>query len=84
MFPKLDVDNLCKPVSVAASQAVWKAGGPVGSNKNRTFRPRFHPCAECTQAPAFPREFTSITPAQKGSLFDDWTPPPTAPYPLGF
>lgn len=30
LLPKLDIDALCKPVSVAASQAVWNAGGPVG------------------------------------------------------
>jgi hypothetical protein len=79
--PRLDVDALCQPVSVQASREVWKASGPVGQNKNRDFKPRFHPCAECKDPPSFPREFRSVTPAKKGDLFDDWVPPqPIDPY----
>jgi hypothetical protein len=54
IFPMIDVDELCKPVSVAASQSVWNACGAVGKNKNKRFRPIFHPCSECKDPPRFP------------------------------
>jgi hypothetical protein len=75
LYPKLDVDKLCKPVSVEASRRVWNASGPPGGNKNRTFKPRFHKCDECKTPPAFPKEFQTITPAKKGVHFRDWIPP---------
>jgi hypothetical protein len=82
--PRLDVDALCKPVSVEASRAVWKASGPVGGNKNRTFKPRLHPCDECKGPSSFPRDFQTIKPAKKGELFTDWSPPPQMPPPYAF
>ncbi|HEX6245489.1 MAG TPA: hypothetical protein VFZ61_31415, partial [Polyangiales bacterium] len=81
--PRLDIDALCKPVSVEASRKVWNAAGPVGMNKNRSFSPMFHACAECTSTPVFPKEFQAIQPAIKGEWFDDWVPPPPTP-PPGF
>jgi hypothetical protein len=80
LYPKLDVDTLCKPVSIEASKKVWKDYGPVGVNKNKTFRPKFHACDECKGIPVFPKEFGSITPATKGELFDQWVPPPQLLY----
>lgn len=74
--PKLDVDKLCRPVSIAASRRVWNANGPVGRNKNKSFTPILHPCDECADGGAFPKEFQSISPAKKGELFDDWVPLP--------
>jgi hypothetical protein len=71
--PGIDVLRLCRPVSQAASLAVWDTYGSVGSNKNHTFSPRFHPCDECRGAGRFPGEFQQIVPAPKGPLFRDWT-----------
>lgn len=70
--PATDYMSLCGPVSKAASHAVWKKFGAVGANKNRTFKPIFHACAECTKAPSFPKELQAITPAKYGGLFRDW------------
>jgi len=78
LFPMIDIDALCKPVSVAASRAVWHASGPVGRNKNRRFEPVLHPCSECTTPPAFPDQFKLIVPAVKGIHFIDYSPPPNA------
>jgi hypothetical protein len=72
IFPMIDVDSLCKPVSVAASQAVWKAYGAVGKNKNKRFKPIFHPCSECKDPPRFPPQFQVIQPAVKGIDFDNY------------
>ena len=80
IFPAIDVDALCKPVSVAASQAVWKAFGSVGGNKNKTFRPIFHACSECTDPPRFPAQFQVIRPAVKGVDFVDYFPMNAGPW----
>jgi hypothetical protein len=80
IFPMIDVDQLCKPVSVAASQAVWMANGSVGSNKNKQFRPRFHPCSECKGTPRFPAQFEVIQPAVKGVNFVDYFPLNAGPW----
>jgi len=80
IFPMIDVDALCKPVSVAASQAVWKAYGAVGKNKNKRFRPIFHPCSECTDPPRFPSQFEVIQPATKGVDFVDYVPNNAGPW----
>lgn len=64
--------DLCKPVSKDASLKVWDTYGSVGSNKNHTFSPVFHPCDECKGASKFPAAFQQIVPAIKGSLFRDW------------
>ena len=77
VYPMIDVDALCKPVSVEASRSVWNANGPVGQNKNKTFKPRLHPCAECKDPPMFPLQFQTIVPAPKATLFDDWEPDPS-------
>ncbi len=82
LFPKLDVDVLCKPVSVEASRRVWNTSGRPGANKNRTFTPRFRPCDECQPSPAFPKEFQTITPAKKGVHFRDWFPGESRMLPL--
>jgi hypothetical protein len=37
----------------------------VGQNKNKTFKPRLHPCAECKDRPVFPLQFQNIIPATK-------------------
>jgi hypothetical protein len=71
--PGIDPLTLCKPVSIAASLAVWDTYGPVGSHKNKTFTPMFHPCDECRGAARFPAAFQQIAPAEKGILFRDWT-----------
>ena len=81
--PKIDVNSLCKPVSVKASREVWKSAGAVGKIKNRVFTPRFHACTECPETPAFPKEFQRVSPARKGELFDEWAPPPTLITPFG-
>jgi hypothetical protein len=65
--------ELCRPVSTDASLEVWDTYGSVGSNKNYTFRPVLHPCDECKGANRFPPTFEQIQPAQKGTLFRDWT-----------
>jgi len=83
LFPIIDIDALCKPVSIAASRAVWNASGPVGRNKNRRFEPVFHPCSECTTPPVFPDQFKVIVPAVKGVHFIDYFPP-RGVGPLGF
>lgn len=72
---------LCRPINppvkdkekTKPSVAVWDKYGSVGSNKNRTFRPVFHPCDECTGPHRFPATFEQIQPATKGTLFRDWT-----------
>lgn len=74
MYPMIEVDQLCKPVSVEASRAVWKNDGAVGINKNRSFTPRFHACTECKETPVFPKQFQLIAPAPKGVLFTDYRP----------
>jgi hypothetical protein len=71
--PKVNVLDLCKPVSVLASLVVWDTYGSVGSNKNHTFSPVFHKCDECVGPNRFPPTFQQIVPAPKGSLFRDWT-----------
>ena len=78
--PGIDVLALCNPVSKDASLKVWDTYGSVGSNKNHTFTPRFHPCDECRGPTRFPAAFQQIVPAPKGPLFRDWTwaPAPTA------
>jgi hypothetical protein len=65
--------DLCRPVSKTASLEVWDTYGSVGSNKNRTFRPVFHPCDECKGPNRFPPTFEQIQPAPKGVLFREWT-----------
>jgi hypothetical protein len=65
--------DLCQGVSVKASLDVWDKWGSVGSNKNHTFAPAFHPCDECQGAGRFPPLFQEIQPAPKGKLFRDWT-----------
>lgn len=78
--PGIDVRALCNPVSRQASLDVWDRWGSVGSHKNESFTPNFHPCDECRGAGRFPAAFQQITPATKGTLFRDWTwaPAPTA------
>jgi hypothetical protein len=72
--PGKDYLKLCKPVSTAASLKVWDTYGPVGSTKNKTFRPKFFHCDECRHAPPrFPHELLAIKPEKKGKLFRDWT-----------
>lgn len=70
--PGTDYMSLCKPVSKEASYRVWDQSGSVGSHKNREFKPRFHPCDECKDTPAFPKELQQIVPASKGAQFRDW------------
>lgn len=65
--------ELCRPISRDASLAVWDAYGSVGSNKNRTFKPVFHPCDECMGPKRFPPTFKQIQPASKGTLLRSWT-----------
>jgi hypothetical protein len=78
--PGVDVRALCKPVSTQAALDVWDTYGSVGSHKNHTFTPMFHPCDECKGAGRFPALFQQILPAAKGTIFRDWTwaPAPTA------
>jgi hypothetical protein len=71
--PGLKPKDLCKAVSKEASLAVWDTYGSVGSNKNHTFSPAYHPCDECKGAGRFPAAFQQIVPAQKGTLFRSWT-----------
>jgi hypothetical protein len=71
--PGTDARALCKTVSKEASLAVWDTFGSVGSHKNHTFSPVFHPCDECKGAGRFPTAFQQIVPAAKGPLFRDWT-----------
>ena len=82
VYPMIDVDALCKPVSVAASREVWRTHGAVGQNKNRAFTPHLYACTECTGLPVFPPQFQTIIPATKGVLFDDWVPVPVMPPPF--
>jgi hypothetical protein len=71
--PGLKPKDLCKTVSKEASLAVWDTYGSVGSNKNHTFSPAYHPCDECKGSARFPPAFQQIVPAPKGPLFRDWT-----------
>jgi hypothetical protein len=80
--PGTDPLALCNPVSKAASLAVWDTYGSVGSNKNHTFSPVFHPCDECKGAGRFPAAFQQIVPATKGTLFRDWSLGPPAAFAL--
>ena len=68
--PNLDVDRLCRPVSIGASQKIWDKHGAVGSNKNRSFTPHLYACDECTDPPRFPHDFQTIKPARRGEFFD--------------
>lgn len=66
----------CKPVSIEASQNIWDKEGPVGARKNRSFKPNFHRCEECSSKhgianPMFPAILNSIQPAIRGKHFDD-------------
>jgi hypothetical protein len=63
--------DLCQRVSVQSSLHVWDTYGSVGSNKNRTFQPVFHPCDDC-RGQQFPAQLQAIRPAQKGGDFRDW------------
>ena len=72
LFPLIEVDELCKPVSVEASKKIWNTDGPVGVKKNKSFTPRFHKCDECKNTPAFPQQFQVISAAPKGILFQDY------------
>lgn len=74
LYPLIEVDRLCKPVSIQASREIWTRDGPVGAHKNRTFTPQFHRCDECKEAPAFPKQFQLLSPAPKGVLFRDLVP----------
>lgn len=68
--PLMDYVELCDPVSVKASETVWKNCGPVGSHKNRTFSPNLHPCNECkNKLTTFPLELTTIQPRREGVDF---------------
>ncbi|WP_437719051.1 hypothetical protein WMF45_23135 [Sorangium sp. So ce448] len=69
--------DLCRGVSRRASLAVWDTYGSVGSHKNRSFSPVFHPCDECRGPSRFPPTFQQIVPAAKGDLFRDWIVRPT-------
>jgi hypothetical protein len=82
VYPVIDVDALCKPVSVEASREVWRANGAVGQNKNRAFTPHLHACTECPGLAVFPPQFRTITPVTKGVWFDDWVPQPVFPAPF--
>jgi hypothetical protein len=77
--PGIKPVDLCKAVSVEASLVVWDTYGSVGSHKNHTFVPVFHPCDECRGAARFPHVFQEIQPAAKGRLFRDWTVTHLAP-----
>ncbi len=79
--PGLKPKDLCKAVSKEASLLVWDTYGSVGSNKNHSFNPAFHPCDECKGAGRFPAVFQQIVPAQKGTLFRYWTEAPYAGWP---
>lgn len=72
LFPLIEVDELCKPVSVEASKKIWNTDGPVGVKKNKSFTPRFHKCDECKNTPAFSQQFQVISAAPKGILFQDY------------
>lgn len=72
LFPQIEVDRLCKPVSVQASRKIWNDDGPVGENKNKSFTPKFHKCDDCKETPAFPQQFQLIVPASKGFLFNSY------------
>ena len=65
--------EICRAVSTHASLVVWDTYGSVGSNKNHSFSPVFHPCDECQGPGAFPPTFQQIVPAVKGTLFRAWT-----------
>jgi hypothetical protein len=80
--PGINAVELCGAVSTAASLVVWDTYGSVGSNKNHTFSPRFHPCDECRGAGRFPAAFQQITPATKGTTFRDWTVAPVQGWPF--
>lgn len=71
--PGIRPRELCHAVSKEASLAVWDTYGSVGSNKNHSFNPVFHPCDECKGAGRFPAVLQQITPATKGRLFRDWS-----------
>ena len=67
--------GLCREVSVAESYRLWDEHLPNGFDglRSRTMRPILFPSRECGGAPssmAFPAVFSSITPADEGTL---WT-----------
>ena len=65
--------DLCRAVSKDASLEVWDKYGSVGSNKNHTFQPMFHPCDECQGPKRFPPTFEQIQPLPRGPLLRNWT-----------
>jgi hypothetical protein len=69
-YPNFNVDRICHPVSVEASQKIWDEHGAMGGNKNRRFTPHLYPCDECKSTPRFPHEFQTIKPARRGEFFD--------------
>lgn len=77
--PGVDYISACQPVSKEAGLKVWDTYGAVGDNKNYFFGPFLYPCSECRSNQAgpmcgqLPQLFNSITPAQKGELYRDWS-----------
>lgn len=63
---------LCNAVTKDQSLQVWDTYGSVGSHKNETWTPMFHPCDGCRGRPRFPATFQAITPDPKGNYFRDW------------
>ncbi len=78
--PGTDFLQICRPVSKAAAETVWKKFGAPGdaSNKNKTLSPNIYPCSECEGAPMgpirsnLPIQFLSITQVPMGADFRIW------------